>query len=133
MTNQFLKPNLLLAAMISATGCSTVTQHASRKFDGYSLDYNTPVDPSLQASLEGIDAGLRAKHRMTAEQTAVGVLDLNTLRLAMIHPDRGEYAASVPKIGILLAYFQLHPEAATNLSATIRHELGLMAKASNNE
>jgi len=39
-----------------------------------------------------------------------GLLDLKTLRLAMIHPDREEYAASVPKIGILLAYFQLHPE-----------------------
>ena len=51
----------------------------------------------------------------------------------MIHPDRIEYAASVPKIGILLAYFELHPQAATNLSAQARHELGLMAKASNNE
>ena len=29
----------------------------------------------------------------------------------MIHPDRIEYAASVAKVGILLAYFQLHPEA----------------------
>jgi len=29
----------------------------------------------------------------------------------MIHPDRIDYAASVPKIGILLAYFQRHPEA----------------------
>ena len=70
---------------------------------------------------------------MTTEQTAVGVLDLKSLRLAMVHPDREEYAASVPKIGILLAYFQLHPGAATNLSAQTRHELGLMAKASNNE
>src|SRR4029078_9789487 len=53
--------------------------------------------------------------------------------LAMIHPDREEYAASVPKIGILLAYFQMHPEAATNLDPTTQHELGMMAKASNNE
>ncbi|MEI9960930.1 MAG: serine hydrolase, partial [Limisphaerales bacterium] len=51
----------------------------------------------------------------------------------MIHPDREEYAASIPKVGILLAYFQLHPAAATNLDAQTRHELGLMAKASNNE
>jgi beta-lactamase class A len=51
----------------------------------------------------------------------------------MIHPDREEYAASVPKIGILLAYFQSHPEAATNLTSQTRHELGLMAKASDNE
>jgi beta-lactamase class A len=70
---------------------------------------------------------------MTTDQAAVGLLDLNTLRLAMIHPDPQEYAASVPKIGILLAYFQLHPEAATNLNATTWHELGLMIKASDNE
>jgi len=62
------------------------------------------------------------------------LLDLKTRRLAMIHPDRIEYAASVPKVGILLAYFQLHPDAAAGkLDAQTRHELGLMAKASNNE
>jgi beta-lactamase class A len=44
-----------------------------------------------------------------------------------------EYAASVAKIGILLAYFELHPAAAANLDATTRHELGLMIKASSNE
>jgi beta-lactamase class A len=99
----------------------------------YTLDYQTPVNEALQARLEQIDSDLRGKFGMTTTQTAVGVLDLKAPRLAMIHPDREEYAASVPKVGILLAYFQLHPEAATNLNARIRHELGLMAKASNNE
>lgn len=70
---------------------------------------------------------------MTSEQTSVGVLDLKGLRLAMIQPDRIDYAASVPKVGILLAYFQLHPAAATNLDAQTRHQLGLMAKVSSNE
>jgi beta-lactamase class A len=102
-------------------------------FQNYTLDYNTPVDPALQADLEKIDAALRAKYGMTTAQTAVGLLDLQTLRLAMIHPDREDYAASVAKIGILLAYFQLHPSAATNLDAQTRHELGLMIKASSNE
>ncbi len=102
-------------------------------FYDYSLGFDTPVDAGLQAKVEAIDAGLRAKHGMKPEQTMVGVLDLRTLRLAMLRPDKMEYAASVPKIGILLAYFQLHPEAVTNLSAQTRHELGLMAKASNNE
>jgi beta-lactamase class A len=99
----------------------------------YRLEYQTPVSEPLQARLEQIDSDLRGKFGMTTAQTAVGVLDLNALRLAMIHPDREEYAASVPKVGILLAYFQLHPEAAANLNAWLRHELGLMAKASNNE
>lgn len=103
------------------------------KFYGYSLDINTPVDPELQSRLEAIDGKLRERHGMKIEQTMVGVLDLQTLRLAMLRPDRMEYAASVPKIGILLGYFQLHPEAATNLSRQTRHELGLMTKASSNE
>src|SRR5262245_30185371 len=102
-------------------------------FQSYTLGYDARVNPSLQTKLEEIDAGLRARIGITHEQTSVGLLDLNKLRLAMVRPDRGDYAASVPKIGILLAYFQLHPEAATNLNATVRHELGLMAKASNNE
>ena len=97
------------------------------------LDGSTQPDPALQSSLEEIDSRLRNEFGMTPEQTAVGLLDLATARLAMIRPDYEEYGASVPKIGILLAYFQLHPEAATHLDPQIRHELGLMAKASSNE
>ena len=97
------------------------------------LDYNTPVDRHLQKRLESIDARLRAKYGMTTEQTAVGLLDLNRPRLAMTNPDRIEYAASVAKVGILLAYFQLHPDAATEMDAATEHELGLMIKASSNE
>ncbi|MGC3960663.1 MAG: serine hydrolase [Verrucomicrobiota bacterium] len=104
----------------------------NRSFRNYLLDYSATVDASLQRDLEQIDARLRKQWGMTPAQTAVGLLDLNTLRLAMIHPDREEYAASIPKIGILLAWFQLHPEAITNLNPQIRHELGLMAKASDN-
>lgn len=91
------------------------------------------MDAALQAQLENIDVSLRAKHGITPEQTAAGLLDLQTLRLAMIRPDHEDYGASVPKIGILLAYFQLHPAAAAHLDATARHELGLMVKASSNE
>jgi len=133
MTNPPPVLGALLAVMICTAGCSNLPRNTRQNFDGYTLGYDTPVCPALQRKLENIDAGLRAQFGMTTEQTAVGVLDLNTLRLAMIHPDHEEYAASVPKVGILLAWFQLHPEAATNLNAETRHQLGLMAKASNNE
>lgn len=99
----------------------------------YTLDHETATDPALQAAVEALDARLRAKHGMEAGQTSAGVLDLNTLRLALVRPDRIDYAASVPKIGILLAWFQLHPEAATRLDPATRHELGLMIKISDNE
>jgi beta-lactamase class A len=99
----------------------------------FEMNYDTPADPELQRRLEQIDATLRAQFAMTPEQTAVGVLDLRDHRLAMLHPDRIEYAASVAKVGILLAWFQKHPEAATRLDPVTQHELGLMIKASSNE
>jgi len=133
MTNQVAVFGLLSLATLGASGCMTVQSKGERMFQNYSLNYDTPVDAALQTRLESIDVKLREQFGMTTEQTAVGALDLKTLRLAMIHPDREEYAASVPKVGILLAYFQFHPEAATNLNAQTRHELGLMVKASNNE
>ncbi len=123
---------ITMPAMICLFSCTT-GQRSSAPFERYVLKYESPVDPTLQTNVEQIDAGLRQRFGMTTEQTAVGVLDLKTRRLAMIHPDRIEYAASVPKIGILLAYFQLHPEAATGLDPVTRHELGLMVKASSNE
>jgi beta-lactamase class A len=104
-----------------------------RAFQNYTLNYQTPANAALQARLEALDAQLRSKYGMTSTQTAVGILDLRRLQLAMVHPDRMEYAASLAKVGILLAYFQIHPDAATGLPAQTRHELGLMAKASNNE
>ncbi|MGZ7032531.1 MAG: serine hydrolase [Thermoanaerobaculia bacterium] len=112
---------------LAMSGCASAVPRI------YVLDYDTPVDATLQARIESIDTSLRAKYGMTTEQTAIGVLDLRRPRVAMIHPDRIEYAASVAKIGILLAYFQLRPSAASHLDRQTRHELGLMIKASSNE
>jgi beta-lactamase class A len=120
----------LVLAVLSMLVLSSCRSSAARDF---TLDYDTPVDPPLQRAIESLDTKLREQYGMTTEQTAVGVLDLRRPRVAMLNPDRIEYAASVAKVGILLAYFQLHPEAATGLDATTRHELGLMAKVSSNE
>jgi beta-lactamase class A len=99
----------------------------------YVLDYQSPLDRLLQGKLQTIDAEIRAKHAIENSEPAVGVLDLRRLRLAMLNGDHLEYAASVPKVAILLAYFHFHPEAATNLQLETRHELGLMIKTSSNE
>ena len=114
-----------LLLMLVLTGCATTAPHR------LTLDYDTRVDAKLQQQVEAIDAALRAKHAMTMDDTAVGVIDLRTGRLAMTNPDRIEYAASVPKLGILLAWFQLNQ--GKDLDATTRHELGLMVKTSSNE
>lgn len=102
-------------------------------FQKYELGYESAVDSVLQKQIEEIDAGLRAKHGLGENQTSVGLFDLRTLRLATLRPDSEFYAASVAKIGILLAYFQLRRVEAANLDSITKHELGLMIKASSNE
>jgi beta-lactamase class A len=126
---------LIVLTFALATFTSTASEivHGPKGLQNYQLDYDSKVDPVLQSKLERIDSELRTKYGMSPTQTAVGVLDLKEIRLAMLHPDREEYAASVAKLGILLAWFQLHPEAPTNLNSETRHELGLMVKASSNE
>ncbi len=134
-------PALLAVIASLAISCASSTSSSKApnpssttvNFTSYTLSFDSSVDLSLQRDLERIDSDLRQKFSMTPADTAVGLLDLRTLRLAMIHPDRGEYAASIPKIGILLAWFHTHPEAGSNLPPDIRRELGLMIKASDNE
>ena len=115
------------------SACTSATPVAKPRLEDYNLNYDTPVDPVLQAGIEAIDADLRGQLGMSSEEASVGVFDLRGLRLAMIHPDRIEYAASVAKIGILLAWFERNPAAASSLDPQTRHELGLMIKASSNE
>ena len=124
---------VLLGSLCALAACKRVADKPKAGFDARVLDYQSPTDPALQSQLEAIDATLRERLGMTTEQTAAGLLDLRTARVAMLHPDRITYAASVAKIGILLAYFDLHPEAATHLPPTTRHELGQVVKASSNE
>lgn len=96
------------------------------------LNNDTTTDTRLQQELDAIDRSLRLQLQMDTTQAAAGVIDLQTGRIAMIHPDRIEYGASVPKVGILYAYFMLHPDV-TQLDIQTRRELGEMAKASSNE
>jgi beta-lactamase class A len=124
---------LSCALTLAGFGCANLNSPVNGRLENFVLDYDTPVDPAFQSKIDSIDTELREKYGMTSGQTAVGVLDLKRLRLAMIHPDRVEYAASVAKIGILLAFFHLHPDAKDELDPETRHELGLMIKASSNE
>jgi beta-lactamase class A len=101
--------------------------------EGMVLDYDTVVDEGLQRNVEGLDRSLREKLGMTEAQTAVGVMDLRDGRVALVRADREEYAASVAKIGILLAYFDKHPEAGERIDPVVERELGMMAKVSSNE
>ncbi len=99
----------------------------------YTLDFDTPVDPQLQSALEQIDRKLGEQFGMAEKDRSCGVLDLTDLRLAMVRSDQMDYAASVPKICTLLAYFETHPEAASDLDPAVQRELERMIKISDNE
>jgi len=103
------------------------------KLQSYRLDYDTPADPELQRQLEDLDRRVGDALAIPAAERAFGVLDLTDLRLALIQPDLMFYGASVPKICILLAYFETHPEAATALDPQVARELQLVIKRSDNE
>jgi beta-lactamase class A len=124
---------LASAVLPLLAGCKEVVSPPAPTLDGLVLDYTTRIDASLQDKLVACDAAARERHGLSAEHAAVGLADLRRGRFAMVHPDRITYAASVAKIGILLAYFQLRPDATTALDPQTRHELGLMVKASSNE
>lgn len=103
------------------------------RMQSYRLTYDTPLDPELQAALEQLDHQVAEQLGMAAAPRAFGVLDLTDLRLALVHPDDMFYGASVPKICILLAYFETHPEAAEHLDPAVERELQLMIKRSDNQ
>lgn len=125
-----MKPVALAALLLGVHALASSV--AMPDFRSYSLDGSPAVDAALQRRVEEIDTTLRARWEIPEAQTSVGVLDLRTLRLAWVRPDRIDYAASVPKIAILLGWFAAHP-SPTDLDAATRHELGLMIKQSDNE
>ena len=103
------------------------------RMQSYRLNYESPLNPELQAALENADSKITEELGIKPENRAFGVLDLTDLRLALIHPDEMFYGASVPKICIVLAYFDQHPEAATNLDPEVERELRQVIKRSDND
>ncbi|HNO79376.1 MAG TPA: D-alanyl-D-alanine dipeptidase [Phycisphaerae bacterium] len=120
------------AKRIDAIKQPPLTWMEAQRLQGYRLDYDSKTDASLQTALERIDQDVRKTLEIKADDRSFGVLSLNDQKLAMIEPDRMFYGASVPKIAILLAYFETHPDAATNLPDDVRDELGRMIKNSDN-
>lgn len=97
------------------------------------LEWSTSVDPELQKQLETIDRELGEKFGIPESDRGCGVYDLKTGRLALVNGDTMFYAASVPKIAILLAYFEKFPQTAEKCDWATERELQLMIKRSSNE
>lgn len=93
------------------------------------------ADPTLQARLEARLDELRLNDNVSAGQLAVTLVDVTDPerpRLAEVNGDEMLYAASLPKIAILLAAFQRIDEGALALDAETRDLLTRMIRNSSN-
>ncbi len=102
------------------------------RLQGLRLPADAPVDARLQQRLSELDEQLRTELDLSPEQRAVGVLVLNDQRLAWLASEQMFYAASVPKLIILAAYFEYNVDDPAALSRETIDELGLMIKHSDN-
>ncbi len=123
-------PEVFAAALADAPPHRRDWRHAFA-LQSYRLRSDSPRDPRLQRDLADIDARIRADLAITGP-TACGVLDLRSLRLAMVRPERMFYAASVGKLAVLLTYFAENPEAALDLDPQVHDDLARMTKRSEN-
>lgn len=100
---------------------------------GFTLQKNH--DPMLQLGLEkrirmlGLDGAARDGRLATC---LVDVTDPASPRLAMVNGERMMYAASLPKIAILLAAFEKAEQGGLDLDKTDRQALARMIRRSSN-
>jgi hypothetical protein len=115
---------IVFAFVLGACAVAFGTEPTTQPITDLKLDFDTPVEAVLQKQIEQIDTTLRERFGMTPDDAAVGVVDLVHGRVAMTHPDRIEYAASVPKIGSSARVLSSSSRSRNKLDPTTRHELG---------
>lgn len=92
-------------------------------------------DPGLQAALESTLARLGLADAVRDRRLAVALVDITTLdqpRVAAVNGDEMLYAASLPKIAILLGAFVCIEEGMLALDAATRRSLTEMIRVSSN-
>ncbi len=123
--------------MGTVSAADLAAQGAESGAGPYRFEFDTPVDPGLQAAIEAIDRRLGEALGIADADRACGLIELQGSaagpRLALVRPDAIFYGASIPKVCILLAHFEAHPETAENLDPAVRRDLELMIKRSSNE
>jgi beta-lactamase class A len=99
---------LLAAAVLPGPAAPAERDAASASLSGPSADLRAWAAPSLQAGLEQVVGRLGLAPAVARHHLAVALVDLSDAgapRLAMLNGDEMMYAASLPKIAILLGAF----------------------------
>jgi len=93
------------------------------------------VDPALQAQLQArVDADPHWARLSKQRRLSIGVVDLNGTvpRFARINGDTMMYAASLPKIAILLAAYVALEDGTLSNTADVRRDMADMIRVSSN-
>lgn len=94
-----------------------------------------PPDSALQAALERVLAEPPFAPLMARRQISVALVDLSrpdTVRYAAVDDDRMRYAASLPKIAIMLAVFEQVERGTLKYTPALRKSLERMIRRSSN-
>lgn len=92
-------------------------------------------DPALQAGLESVIAGLGLREAAAGKQLAVALVDITDPRrprVASVNGNQMMYAASLPKITILLAACERIKQGYLTLNAEVREKMVRMIRNSCN-
>jgi len=95
----------------------------------------TVVDAGLQQGLERVVQDQRLWQQVESRQLALGLADITDIdapRYAALNPEQMMYAASLPKIAILLGAFVEIAEGELTLDADLREEMVRMIRYSDN-
>jgi beta-lactamase class A len=98
-------------------------------------DLTTTCDPKLQKGLYRCLASLNLEKAVNSKSLSVVLVDItdpSSPRMAHVNPNEMMYAASLPKIAILLGAFERIAKGEMKLSAAIQKKLAMMIRNSSN-
>jgi beta-lactamase class A len=107
---------------------------AARAADEYPL-LRESIDPALQKQLETLIREKRLEKAVRQERLAIALVDISDAkqpRVAALNGDVMEYAASLPKIAILLAAFVQIEQGKLELDEKLEADLIAMTRKSSN-
>jgi beta-lactamase class A len=129
---------LLLGALPAASRAESLRLPGERPRSGAPSDADAlwnAGSPDLQHALVGAMNGLRLGRALAEGQLSVSLIDITDLgrpRVAAINGDAMFYAASLPKIAIMLAVFEKAERGALTLDRETRGQLERMIRRSSN-
>ncbi len=120
----------LFALTVNASYATT--QHAENDWPPlYHL-----VNPNLQSQLEYlVNSNARLKELVINKKLAIGIVDLNGKepRFARVNGNKMMYAASLPKIAILLAAYESFEDGSLKEDREVHEDLAAMIRHSSND